>query len=60
MGKVEIYTGFVRNLLGTHIWKERKRDEDYKNVDLSEICCKRNELKQFSILSSDGLCCQQC
>jgi len=25
MGKVEINTGFVRNLLRTHIWKERKR-----------------------------------
>jgi hypothetical protein len=41
MGKIEINTGFVRNLLRTHIWKERKRCEDYKKVDLSEILGER-------------------
>jgi len=62
MEKVEINVGFVRNLLITHIWKERKRYEDYKKVDLGKICCerKRNELKQFNILSIDGRCCQRC
>jgi hypothetical protein len=39
--KVEINTGFVRNLLGTCMWKERKRYEDYKKIDLGAICCER-------------------
>jgi hypothetical protein len=30
MEKVEINTGFVRNLLRTCMWKEGKRYEDYK------------------------------
>jgi hypothetical protein len=41
MEKVEINAGFVRNLLITYIWKETMGHEDYKKVDLGEICCER-------------------